>query len=390
MEIILYTLIGIVTLLFIINIVLLFFILKTKKPVIDMSAINLDQSETLTQLNFVQEAVAKLRSEMEKAFIERFNAQTEKLSESDQTFLKAMREEIDKKLAALNKDVQEKLRLDAEKGEKTFTDLGKKMQEIVEANKEVINLGDDVKKLSTVISGGGARKGKFGEFLLESILEEVYEGTTNLYDMQYTLKGGARPDAVIILPRDKAGLLCIDAKFTYDNYARMFDENHNIISMEARKAFKNDVKGRIDEVRNKYIVKGETIDYAMCFFPSDEIYQFINTEADFVKDIVSYARKHNVVLVSPATLQPTLHTLKSLMIEYRRSQKLDEVNKMIIALAKEFKFLDERYAKFMKTLGTLLNDKAKLDITVGKLSRKFSLIKDDSEVEEEDESYEED
>ena len=31
-------------------------------------------------------------------------------------------------------------------------------------------------------------------------------------------------------------------------------------------------KGKIDEISSKYIVKGLTADYALCYFPSDEIY----------------------------------------------------------------------------------------------------------------------
>lgn len=383
MEVNFYIFTGLLVILLAVIITLLIILLRKKDDKLDLSTLTLDQSETLTQLNFVQTALGQLKIEMDKAFIERFNAQTEKLSESDQKFLKTMRDEIDNKLANLNKEVQEKLRLDAEKGEKTYSALGMKMQEIVEANKEVISLGEDVKKLNDVISGGGTKKGKFGEFLLESILEEVFDGTTGLFKVQVTLSNRARVDAVITLPRDKANLLCIDAKFPYDNYARMYDEEHNIIK-EARKAFKDDVKMRIDEVKDKYIIKGETIDYAMCFFPSDEIYHFINSEEDFIKDIVSYARKHNVVLVSPATLQPTLYTLRSLMIEYKRSQKLMEVNNLIIQLAKDFELLERRHESYNKTFEALLNKKSELDTTVGKLVRQFDRIKIDSEVKEDE------
>lgn len=378
MEILLYVLIGLVSAL--ILLVVIFFVLFMTKKEEPGEKVTLNQDETLTQLNFVQKELANLKLEMDKAFDERFSAQTEKLSESDAKFLKAMREEIDNKLLALNKSVEEKLRKDAEQGEKTFEDLGKRLQAIVEANKEVVSLGDDVKKLSEVISGGGARKGKFGEFLLENILEEVYEGTTNMYSTQQGVNG-VRPDAVIFLPRDKGNLLCIDAKFAYDNYARMYDEDGTIIE-SYRKQFKADVKAKIDEVKNKYIIKGETIDYALCFFPSDDIYQFINTEADF-KDIVTYARRHSVVLVSPSTLQPTLHTLKALMIEYRRSQKLAEVNTMLLDLAKEFKFFETRYDEFTKTYNALVNKKGPLDITVGKLNKQFDQIIGDSEISEE-------
>ncbi len=377
MEPLLYVLIVLVSVLLILLVINLVIVIKRKPAA--TGDVKVDQKETLTQLNFVQKELANLKLEMDKAFESRFSAQTEKLSESDARFLKEMREELDNKLALLNKSVETKLRLDAEKGEKTFEDLGKKMQEIVTANKEVISLGEDVKKLNEVISGGGARKGKFGEFLLESILEEVYAGTVNMYSTQHSING-VRPDAVIFLPREKGNLLCIDAKFAYDNFARMQDEDGNI-NESYRKQFKADVKTKIDEIKNKYIIKGETIDYALCFFPSDDIFQFIHTAEDF-KDIVAYARRHNVVLVSPSTLQPTLHTLKALMIEFRRSQKLAEVNEMIIQLARDFKLLEDRYNGFMQTYDALLNKRGPLDITVNKLTKQFSQIKDDSEINE--------
>lgn len=375
MDELLIVLIVMVSLLIILVSIFFIVFLKRKAPVSEKIVVN--QDETLTQLNFVQKELGNLKLEMDKAFESRFSAQTAKLSESDAKFLNAMREEIDKKLEFLNKSVEAKLRADAEKGEKTFEDLGKKLQAIVEANKEVVSLGDDVKKLNEVISGGGTRKGKFGEFLLESILDEVYEGTTNMFSTQHTVNG-VRPDAVIFLPRDKGNLLCIDAKFAYDNYARMYDEAGNIIEAY-KKQFKADLKTKIDEIKNKYIIKGETIDYALCFLPSDEVYQFINAEADF-KDLVSYARRVNVVLVSPATLQPTLHTLKALMIEYRRSQKLAEVNSMLISLARDFKLLDERYKGFMQTYDALLNKRGPLDITINKLTNQFDRIIGDSQI----------
>ena len=141
-------------------------------------------------------------------------------------------------------------------------------------------------------------------------------------------------------------------------------------------------KNKIDEVKDKYIIKGETIDYALCFFPSDEIYHFINVN-ETLQDLVSYARKNRVVLVSPATIQPTLYTLKSLMIEYKRSQQLLEVNKLLVSLENEFRLLDERYTGFMATFDALINKRGPLDITMKKLDNNFNQIKHNSESEEE-------
>lgn len=378
MEILLYILIGLVTILLALLVVVLVLTLKKKEPV--LPELKVDQSETLNQLNFVQKSLSQLKLEMDKAFNERFTAQTEKLSESDQKFLMTMREEIDKKLALLNKDVQDKLKQDAEQGKKTFQEIGERINQIVVANKEVVALGEDVKKLSNVISGGGVKKGKFGEFLLESILEEVYSGTVGLYKMQYSFKD-VKPDAVIFLPREKGNMLFIDSKFAYDNYARIYDEEGHL-KQEVVKLFKTDLKNKIDEVKDKYIIKGETIDYALCFFPSDEIYHFINVN-ETLQDLVSYARKNRVVLVSPATIQPTLYTLKSLMIEYKRSQQLLEVNKLLVSLENEFRLLDERYTGFMATFDALINKRGPLDITMKKLDNNFNQIKHNSESEEE-------
>lgn len=382
MEPLLYLLIGLVSVLLIAVILTLVIIIK-KGRVNETVPLDfkVDNTEMINRINYIQDKISKLQLELSDSFNQKFTHQTEKLTENDSNFAREMRKEIEERLRKLNEDVQKKLTEDTKLNQDTFENIGQKMQALVKANEELKELGTDVKELRKVISGENQKRGKFGEFLLESILEEVFANTNNLYSTQYTLNG-VRPDAVIYLPRQQENILCIDAKFPYTNFANIFDENDQE-RLDIKKIFKEDVKKKIDEISSKYIVKGLTTDYALCFFPSDEIYQYINHE---FMDLVKHSRKQKVILVSPSTLQPTLHTMKSLMIEYRRSEKLKEVNTLIAYLADEFRRFQERWDRLSAQIDTVRKTKEELDITVNKLTTRFTKIKNDSDYEEEPET----
>lgn len=376
-DIILVILITVAVLLIIV--ITLLVVLLRKKVKVELSdEVKVDNSETLTQLNFVQGRINELRGELEQAFQKRFGEQTEKLNENDAKFVKTIREDIEGKLDKLNEEVQKKLKDDSEISKKTFEDMGAKLKALDEAFKGLEAFSGEVKDLTRIISGENQKRGKFGEFVLESILDEVFAGTTNLYSTQHSFNG-VRPDAVIYLPRHDNNILCIDAKFPYTNYESIFNADGEVMP-SGKKVFADDIKKKIDEVKNKYIVKNVTIDYALCFFPSDEIFHYINAEE---QNLVKYARKNNVVLVSPSTLQPTLHTLKSLMIEYNRSKKLAEVNALIVSLATDFDIVGKRWDNLVKQLNTLNVTTTDLDKTLNRLSNKFENIKNEGEIKDE-------
>ncbi len=282
---------------------------------------------------------------------------------------------IAEKLAELNKEVKDAL-VGANKSQgETLTHLGKQIEGLQNANKEVSRLGESVNDLAKVISGNNQKRGQFGEFLLTSILDHIFESTKDLYSTQYDLTFNGtkvRPDAVIFLPKDKGNILPIDAKFPYANYLDIFNEEGK--EDEARlRLFKDDVKRKIDEIADKYIIKGVTTAYALCYFPSDEIYNYVYTR---LPGVATYARKRSVVLVSPATLQPVLHTLKSLAIEYKRSQKLEELNKLIAALGNDFRLVKERWTSIEKGVNALKNHVDHFAIPFNRLSKRFDGISD--------------
>ncbi len=363
-----YILLGLLIAINIIGIVIIVVLLKRKKhgePV----KVEINEEETLRQIKFMHEKIATLKVELESSFKERFGEQTEKINENDQKFLAKMQSEIDTKLEKLLESVQKKMTEDANVTKKTYGELGEKIQAITSMKEELDSFSSDVKNLANVISGENQKRGKFGEFLLENILGHVFAGLPDLYTTQKSI-GNVRPDAIIYLPREQNNKLCIDAKFPYTNFIDVFDEEGNEIP-EAKRQFLSDVKTKIDEVKAKYIIAGETLEYALCFFPSDEVFNYLHNNSP---QTIEYARNNNVVIVSPSTLQPTLYTLRALMIDYRLSKRLIETNQELIKLANDFRLLEERWGRLTSQLDTVINSRDNFDRTFSRLANRFDKI----------------
>lgn len=369
-----YLMFGLIALV-LVAIVILIILVTQKKAIKVENKVDVEMHSKIATLQAkVEELNKDITSKVQLTLAE--NAKNEIASDAQNA--KKLGEEISNRLGELNKQVQEAL-LGANKAQgETLTNLGKQIQALQTANTEVTKLGETVSDLSKIIKGDNQKRGKFGEFMLENILDNVFEGNKTLYDTQYSLTIGEnriQPDGVIFLPHDKGGMMFIDAKFPYAKFPAVFNETGEI-NPEELKAFSTDVKKQIDQVATKYIISGCTVDYALCYFPSDEIYNFVNTK---LGDLASYARKKNVILVSPATLQPVLFTLKNLMIEYKRSEKLQEMNAQIAKLAKDFNTLNNKWSDLEKSINSAKSKADDFAITYRRLDSAFTKI---SNVEE--------
>ena len=371
-----YVLLGLMIVILIVLAVLIFLTLRKKEVAVETKV----DGEMHAKLATLQAKLEELNKDITHTVELTLSDNAKKEIASDAEHNKKLTQEIANKLGELNKEVKDAL-LGANKSQgETLTNLGKQIQALQTANESVSKLGESVSTLTNVITGNNQKRGQFGEFLLTSILENIFETTSNMFSTQYDLdvKGSkVRPDAVIYLPKEKGNIICIDSKFPYANYLAIFNEDGSENEGKIRE-FKEDVKRKIDEISSKYIVKGLTADYALCYFPSDEIYNFINAK---LPDLAEKARKSAVVLVSPATLQPVLYTLKALAIEYKRSQKLQELNLLIVTLSKDFRILRERWDKIEANVTTLQNSVSNFNAPFNRLEGKFEKISDAADVE---------
>ncbi len=238
--------------------------------------------------------------------------------------------------------------------QKLVADVSRRLANFENTNKQVVNIADDLKTLQNVLQNPKQR-GVFGEFYLESVLDNIL--SVGQYKMQYKFSDGETADAVIFL--DKGKILPIDSKFSLENYNRMIEA-----SGEARDHFlarvKADLKGRIDET-SKYIRPDEgTMDFAFMFIPSESLYYDLLISnvgtGGSSRDLIEYAfRDKHVIITSPtsfmAYLQTVLQGLRSLQIE----EQAKDIQVRVGQLGRHLAKYDEYMKKLGNSLGTTVN-----------------------------------
>ncbi len=239
---------------------------------------------------------------------------------------------------------------------KLISDVTERLTKLDETNKRVVNVADELKTLQNVLQNPKQR-GVLGEYYLSQVLENVLP--PDRFKLQYKFANGEIADAVIIL--DKGQMLPVDSKFSLENYNRLLEEKDAARRDVLAKAFKADLKGRIDETA-KYIRPGEnTMDYAFMFIPSEAIYYDLlinkvgitNTSA---RDLIEYAfRDKKVIIVSPTTfmayLQTVMQGLRSLKIE----EQAKEIQIRVGELGRHIVTYETLMQKLGASLGTTVN-----------------------------------
>jgi DNA recombination protein RmuC len=231
---------------------------------------------------------------------------------------------------------------------KLVADVTQRLAKLDETNRRVVDVATELKTLQNVLQNPKQR-GVFGEFYLESVLENVL--SPKQYQMQYKFGDGKIVDAVVFLDNDQ--ILAIDSKFSLENYNRMVETQDKIERDKLLLKVKADLKGRIDET-SEYIRPSEnTMDFAFMFIPSEALYYdlLISNVGASSKDLIEYAfRDKRVIIVSPtsfmAYLQTVLQGLRSLQIEEQAKDIQVRVGKLGQHIG--------RFETFMQKLGNSL------------------------------------
>ena len=224
-----------------------------------------------------------------------------------------------------------------------------KLTKLDETNKQVVGFAEQMKSLENILKNPKQR-GILGEFFLENMLSNQLPPTH--FKMQYGFKSGETVDAVIFV-REK--IIPIDAKFSLENYNKLMDEKNESEREKLEKEFKADLKKRIDETSKYVRPKEGTTDFAFMFIPADGVfYNLLSYKIGALdvntRDLIEYAFKKHVILVSPMTfyayLQTVMQGLKALAIE----KSAHEIQKRVGNLGRHL----NAYQDYMTKLGTHL------------------------------------
>ena len=297
-----------------------------------------DMSSTLLlkeDLKTLSDDITKLKEGVQHQLTERLDKNQE-----------MMRESIQKQFAASSRIISE---------------VTEKLTKMEDTNKRVVDVATELKTLQNVLQNPKQR-GVLGEYYLDQVLKNVLP--PDRYKLQCKLgktDGGVELicDAVILL--DKGKMLPIDSKFSLENYNRLVESTDKAERESFARAFKTDLKGRIDETA-KYIRPLEgTMDYAFMFIPSEAIYYDLlvnkvgvtNTSA---RDLIEYAfREKNVIIVSPTTfmayLQTVMQGLRALQIE----EQAKDIQVRVGELGRHIATYETFMQKLGGSLGTTVN-----------------------------------
>ena len=367
---------------------------KTEVPQLDLKEIGALQQQlsSLTEqlkvniklsvseeMNKVLEQSGK-NSEVNNEKLERFQ---KNITESLATRFDALNKQIDDKLIEINKKVDEKLAEGFKNTGETMAQVRERLQAIDAAQKNIEELSKDVVSLRSVLEGNQSR-GQYGEYQLSMVLHNVFGDTTGCYQEQYTMKkvkdgDDVRADAVVFMPEPNK-MICIDSKFPFQDYQRIFETDVVEEKERLTKEFGNAVKKHITVIKDKYIVEGKTAPEALMFIPNDGVFAFIHQN---LEDVIEYARSKKVILTSPSTLPAILVTINMVRIEVERSKNADEINKHLQRLAKDFEMFGREWDSFSNALERTSRQRETLDHRVGKITNKFQAINTNNNLDDE-------
>ena len=286
--------------------------------------------------------------------------------------------ELSRTVHDVNKTVDSKMSTQFSESQKLIKEITRELTEVKETGRQVVSFADQLQNLQDILKNPKQR-GILGEYYLETLLKNVMPPGS--YQMQYEFKDGTIVDAAVFV-KDK--VIPIDSKFSLENYNRLVEEKDVVEREKLEKAFKADLKNRIDET-SKYIKPSEgTMDFAFMFIPHEAIYyDLLVAQVGAVKintrDLIEYAFKEKHVLITSPTsflafLQTVLQGLKSLQIE----ETAKDIIKKVEDLGKHIGAYDQYMNSLGSSLGTTVSHYNKAHKELKKIDKDVLRITDTS------------
>jgi DNA recombination protein RmuC len=262
---------------------------------------------------------------------------------------------------------------------KIIEDVTRKLTELDRTNKNVGDIANELKTLQNVLQNPKQR-GVLGEYYLDQILKNTLP--PGAYQLQYKLGEGMTVDAVIKID-DK--LLPVDSKFSLENYNRLLDaKDEERPALE--KAFKEDLKRRIDETA-KYIKPSKgTLDQAFMFIPSEAIYydllaNKVGLAGVSGRNLMHYAAvDKKVTIVGPSTLSAMLQVVLQGLHSIEIHKDTERIRKNIDQLGKHLIAHNGYMQKLGSSLGTTVGHFNSTYKELGKIDKDIVKIADTEPV----------
>ena len=216
---------------------------------------------------------------------------------------------------------------------------------------EIQSFQDPLSKLNRYLSGG-ALAGTFGEWALDAIIKDIFHPNQFIENAEVISGSGKRVEFAVKLPEGL--LLPIDAKFPsglYDNYLSAVDSSDSQGIKVAKDAIRRHVVNDANDINNKYIQSGITIELGIMFVPSESLMQLIDSISDIRKQIF---RDNRVLIMGPNSLAAYLISVHMGFRTLAINEKASEIMKEFGKLKKEFENFSSSTAELQKKADAML------------------------------------
>ena len=219
--------------------------------------------------------------------------------------LKTTQEDTKEKLQKSLLDGQTNITRNMQAGQEVLDRLNKQIGELQGTNKQMMQIGTEVRRLQDILSSPKLR-GQMGEWSLENLLSQILPKES--YKLQYTFKDGKTVDALIEMPGFSVP---VDAKFPLPSFEKIVKTESEEEKPKLRRQFIRDCIAHIDKIAGDYIRTAEgTLDFAIMYIPAENIYyETVVKYAGETQDILQYCFDKKVIPVSPNLLYAYLMTV---------------------------------------------------------------------------------
>ena len=222
---------------------------------------------------------------------------------------------------------------------------------LLDLTKDIQSFHDPLNKLRRYLSGG-TLAGKFGEWSLESIMQDIFNPSQFTKNAEVIKGSGKRVEFVLKMPEGL--LLPIDAKFPsglYDTYLNSIDQKDERLIKKSIDDIRRHVAKDAADIQEKYVQSGVTVDLGIMYIPSESLMQLIDSIENLRESIF---RDSRVLIMGPNSLAAYLISVhmgfRTLALNNRAGEIMQEFGK----LKKEFEKFGSSTEELLKKADAML------------------------------------
>jgi DNA recombination protein RmuC len=280
-----------------------------------------------TQKTEIEELGKKFTTEFENLANRILDTKTQKFTDLNKTNLSAILEPLGKNIEEFKKTVNEVYNTEA----KERFSLGEQVKALADLNKTI---GEEARNLTKALKGEAKTQGRWGEMILETILEKsgLRKGEEYFMEAQLTDENGnplrsdsegkkMRPDAVISYPDNRK--VIIDSKVSLNAFTRFIEATEPEDQKKALNEHLSAIKNHIIALSTKgYDDYDKALDFVMMFIPSEPAY-IAALQGD--PEIWNFAYDRRILLLSPTNLITSLKLIVDLWKREQHNQNAKDI-----------------------------------------------------------------